>query len=41
MSSSDGRWQPDGWEASVRIGVLTPHADLGRSPSCRRWRPPA
>lgn len=29
MSSSDGRWQPDGWEASVRIGVLTPHADLG------------
>jgi maleate isomerase len=23
------RWKPDGWEATVRIGVLAPHADLG------------
>jgi maleate isomerase len=23
------RWNRDGWEASVRIGVLTPHADVG------------
>jgi maleate isomerase len=23
------RWRPDGWEATVRIGVLAPHADLG------------
>jgi maleate isomerase len=23
-----GRWRPDGWEASLRIGVLTPHADV-------------
>jgi len=22
-------WHPDGWDASWRIGVLTPHADLG------------
>jgi maleate isomerase len=22
-------WMPDGWDASVRIGVLTPHADVG------------
>jgi len=22
-------WQPDGWDARVRIGVLTPHADVG------------
>ena len=25
-------WKPDGWQASVRIGVLTPHADIG--PEC-------
>jgi maleate isomerase len=24
-----GRWQPDGWDAEIRIGVLVPHADLG------------
>jgi maleate isomerase len=24
-----GRWQPDGWDAEFRIGVLVPHADLG------------
>ncbi len=22
-------WQPDGWDARTRIGVLTPHADVG------------
>jgi maleate isomerase len=22
-------WQPDGWDIRVRIGVLTPHADVG------------
>jgi maleate isomerase len=22
-------WKPDGWEATVRIGVLVPHADVG------------
>jgi maleate isomerase len=22
-------WQPDGWDVRVRIGVLTPHADVG------------
>lgn len=25
-------WKPDGWQANVRIGVLTPHADIG--PEC-------
>lgn len=25
-------WKPDGWEAGARIGVLTPHADIG--PEC-------
>jgi maleate isomerase len=29
MSAHHGRWKRDGWEASVRIGVLTPHADVG------------
>jgi maleate isomerase len=23
------RWKPDGWDATTRIGVLAPHADLG------------
>src|SRR5688572_22048528 len=22
-------WQRDGWDAEIRIGVLTPHADVG------------
>jgi hypothetical protein len=26
--TQETRWKPDGWEASVRIGVLTPHADV-------------
>lgn len=25
-------WQPDGWDARIRIGVLAPHADVG--PEC-------
>src|SRR5919199_5286653 len=32
MSAEQGnrnRWKRDGWEAAVRIGVLTPHADVG------------
>jgi maleate isomerase len=29
MDSSAHRWKPDGWESPVRIGVLTPHADVG------------
>ncbi len=28
-SGSRTSWQPDGWEASVRIGLLVPHADVG------------
>ena len=26
---SHDRWEPDGWDARARIGVLTPHADVG------------
>ena len=29
MSVQETRWNRDGWEATVRIGVLTPHADVG------------
>ena len=29
MSAQETRWKRDGWDASVRIGVLTPHADVG------------
>jgi maleate isomerase len=29
MSAHQRQWKRDGWEASVRIGVLTPHADIG------------
>jgi maleate isomerase len=26
---NQNRWKRDGWEATMRIGVLTPHADVG------------
>jgi maleate isomerase len=29
VSAQDRRWKRDGWEATIRIGVLTPHADVG------------
>lgn len=29
MSTGSGRWEPDGWDAEVRIGVLVPHGDVG------------
>jgi maleate isomerase len=32
-------WQPDGWDASVRIGVLTPHADVGPESELRAMAP--
>jgi maleate isomerase len=27
--TQEPEWQPDGWDADVRIGVLVPHADVG------------
>lgn len=27
--TQETRWKRDGWEATVRIGVLIPHADVG------------
>ena len=29
MSIGHPRWEPDGWDADVRIGVLVPHGDVG------------
>jgi maleate isomerase len=34
------RWKRDGWEASVRIGVLTPHADVGPESELQAMAPP-
>jgi maleate isomerase len=34
------RWRRDGWEATVRIGVLTPHADLGPESELQAMAPP-
>ena len=35
-----GRWTVDGWEATVRIGVLVPHADVGPESEFRAMAPP-
>ncbi|HJQ28935.1 MAG TPA: hypothetical protein VJ827_06315 [Rubrobacter sp.] len=35
------RWKRDGWEASVRIGVLTPHADVGPESELQAMAPPS
>jgi maleate isomerase len=34
------QWNRDGWEATVRIGVLTPHADVGPESELRAMAPP-
>jgi maleate isomerase len=34
------RWRRDGWEATVRIGVLTPHADVGPESELQAMVPP-
>lgn len=35
------RFEPDGWDASVRIGVLTPHADVGPESELQAMAPAA
>jgi maleate isomerase len=34
------RWKRDGWEATMRIGVLTPHADVGPESELQAMAPP-
>jgi maleate isomerase len=33
-------WRPDGWDARWRVGVLTPHADVGPESELRAMAPP-
>jgi maleate isomerase len=33
-------WQPDGWDVRTRLGVLTPHADVGPESELRAMAPP-
>ena len=33
-------WPPDGWDATVRIGLLVPHADVGPESELRAIAPP-
>jgi maleate isomerase len=40
MSDQETRWKRDGWEARVRIGVLTPHADVGPESELQAMAPP-
>src|SRR5829696_8950184 len=40
MFDHRNRWKRDGWEASVRIGVLTPHADVGPESELQAMAPP-
>jgi maleate isomerase len=40
VSAQETRWKRDGWEASVRIGVLTPHADVGPESELQVMAPP-
>ncbi|MFJ3880521.1 maleate cis-trans isomerase [Streptomyces sp. NPDC090077] len=32
-------WQPDGWDVRVRLGVLTPHGDVGPESELRAMAP--
>jgi maleate isomerase len=40
VSAQETRWRRDGWEATVRIGVLTPHADVGPESELQAMAPP-
>lgn len=39
MHEPGQRWAADGWDATVRIGVLTPHADVGPESELRAMAP--
>jgi maleate isomerase len=39
MNAPQTRWREDGWDAAVRIGVLTPHADVGPESELRAMAP--
>src|SRR4028118_196601 len=39
--TQETRWKRDGWGVSVRIGVLTPHADVGPESELQAMAPPS
>src|SRR5215213_3512246 len=40
LMTQQTQWKRDGWEATVRIGVLTPHADVGPESELQAMAPP-
>jgi maleate isomerase len=40
VSARETRWKRDGWEATTRIGVLTPHGDAGPESELQAMAPP-
>src|SRR5688500_16224722 len=40
MEGTPAPWNPDGWEARTRIGLLTPHADIGPECELQAMSPP-
>ena len=38
--TQEAQWKRDGWESTVRIGVLTPHADVGPESELQAMAPP-
>jgi maleate isomerase len=41
MGAEERRWKHDGWEATIRIGVLVPHADVGPESELKAMAPPS
>ena len=41
MSAQETRWKHDGWDASVRLGVLVPHAAVGPEAELQAMAPPS
>ena len=39
--TQEAQWKRDGWESTVRIGVLTPHADVGPESELQAMAPPS
>src|SRR5439155_18201781 len=37
---ANAMWEPDGWDVRIRLGVLTPHADVGPESELRAMAPP-
>jgi maleate isomerase len=40
MRGPETRWKPDGWDATLRLGVLVPHAAVGPESELQAMAPP-